>query len=537
MQFFRKYLRYPLNVLFVLRVWFSYYWFTAIGPLFGDKKFNEGLKKRHRKFAQLFFNRAIKYKGLLIKIGQIMSSRADVLPAEYIEVLSKLQDRIPPVSYEEVERTIKNELNKPIDEVFDNFAREPIASASLGQVHQAFLKDGRKVAVKVQYPGMESIVQADLSALRFALFLYSLKSRVNVKVLFEEFKRVLLGELNYMREGRFAERFRKLFGEDNRVIAPRIMWDFTSTKVLTMEFVAGEKINDFTNRETDPVRRRKIVERLVEVYAAQIFKYGFFHADPHPGNIFITANDEIVFVDFGICSELEDDTREGLRFMARAVIEFDVERMVEGIKRMGVISLDEDERRTRDLLLYAVREFKDISPKEFRDRRQISEWFNRLERYFNEVRSFQVPHKILLFLRTVTILEGHLASLDPNVNLIHIAKPHIRRFVMDDKPIAQIIVDGVVRFFNALYHLPFIAEKFLERTNRGDTYVQTADVSFARLVSLLPALFFAAMTIALLFGIPILVAYDEIKLLYPTLGASIVFFFLTIRTYYRALRR
>ncbi len=537
MDSLRLLLRYPLNALFVLRVWLSYYAWGLFGPFLGEERYQAGLKKRHRKFAERFFKRAVRYRGLLIKIGQIISSRPDIMPEEYIDILSRLQDEVPPAPFEAIRRRIESEFNRPLGELYASFDPEPLASASLGQVHRAVLHDGRTVAVKVQYPGIDGIVNADLQALRFALFLFSLRSRVRVKVLYDEFKRVINNELNYMQEGRFAERFRKLFEHDGRVLSPSIVWDFTTTRVLTMEFVTGLKINEFAAAERDPERRRRIVERLVEVYSAQIFLHGFFHADPHPGNIFITDDDKIVFVDFGICSDLDEDTRESLRYMARAVIDFDVDRMVEGARRLGVISLDEDERKTRELLVFAVREFRDISPKEYRDRRQFGEWLRRLHRYFHEVQSFQIPQNILLFLRTVSILEGHLAALDPNVNLINIAAPYIRKHVMESLSFPQSFLREAASFVRTLARIPRLLEQLLERTNRGDTFLKTGDVSMHRLVVLLPTLFFAAITITMLAGIPVFVAMDRDWLVAPLGGSAALFFLLTVRSWYRALRR
>jgi len=530
-------LRYPSNALFILRVWITYHVWGIVGQLFGESRYEAGQRWLHRSFATSFFNRAIKHKGLLIKIGQVVSSRADVMPPEYIEILSKLQDRIPPVDYEKVRLRIELELNRPIDSVFARFDKTPIASASIGQVHEAWLADGSHVAVKVQYPEIDAVVESDLRALRLAFFLFSLRARIKVGLLYEEMRKVLLGELNYVREGKFAERFRSLFEADKRVVAPRIYWEYTTTKVLTMEFVQGQKIPEFAASEKNEARRKRIIERLVDVYAAQIFQHGFFHADPHPGNIFISDQDEIVFVDFGICSELQDDTREALRFMARSIISFNVEEMVEGAKKLGVISLDEDEQRTRELLLFAVREFRDIAPKEFKDKLRYGEWLKKLHAYFHEVRSFQVPHRILLFLRTVSILEGHLAALDPQLNLIHIAKPYIKRYVMEEKRPMDFFAEELRRFALTLFRLPGHAERFLEKTNRGVTFIRTSDGSTERLVALLPAFFFAAVTCLMLFMTPVMFLLDKIPYAQAAGLSFVVFFVLTLRAYYKAVRK
>jgi ubiquinone biosynthesis protein len=304
-----------------------------------------------------------------------------------------------------------------------------------------------------------------------------------------------------------------------------------------MEFVAGEKISDFAAREKDMGRRRRIVERLVEVYSAQIFQHGFFHADPHPGNIFISDKDEIVFIDFGICSELDNNTRQGLRQMAFSIIEYDVEGMIDAAKKLGIITLGEDERKTRELLLYAVSEFKEISPKEFKNSQLINEWVSRIHEYLNDTKSFQIPHKILLFLRTVTILEGHLAALDPDLNLVQIAKPYVRKFVTEDRTAARFVMDEVFEFVKTLRRLPKEIERFLVKTNREETYIRTSDTSMQKIVALFPSLFFAIVTVVLLTGIPVMCYLDRPGFVFLNTLMSPFFLFFTVRSYFRAVNR
>ncbi|MDZ7815879.1 MAG: AarF/UbiB family protein [Planctomycetota bacterium] len=537
MEHIRKYIRYPLNVAFVVRVWLNYYIWTIVGPFFGQQNYEKRLRVMHKEYSKQFFDRAIRYRGLLIKIGQIISSRPDIMPAEYIKTLSKLQDRIPPAEYDAIKKRIEHEFSLPLEDVFPTFDPKALASASLGQVHEARLPNGDHVAVKIQYPGIEDIVQSDLKVMWIALVLFSMWKKLNIKVLYDEFRRVLLGELNYEREARFAIHFRELFGEEKNVVSPHIYVEQSTSKVLTMEFVKGEKISDFAAREKDKERRKRVVKRLVEVYSSQIFQYGFFHADPHPGNIFISDNDEIVFVDFGICSELDAATREGLRQMARSVVDLDIESMLAAARKLGIISLDEDERRTRELLVYAINEYKDMSPQEFKESEKVGEWVENVYAYLQEAKSFQIPHRILLFLRTISILEGHLATLDPHLNLLQLASPYIRKFVMDDKSNAELVLDSVKEFFKTIYRLPREAERFLQRTNRAETFVRTSDVSFEKLVALLPTIFFAMLTMVLFVGIPVMAHLDLKALLYTHILLTPFSFILTVLTYRRGLKR
>jgi predicted unusual protein kinase regulating ubiquinone biosynthesis (AarF/ABC1/UbiB family) len=247
--------------------------------------------ERRRQWARDYRAFAISLGGVWIKLGQFFSSRADVLPPDITAILSDLQDEVSPVPYNEIEQQIIRELKSAPDQFFATFDKAPRASASLGQVHFATLPSGRAVAVKVQRPGIRSIIEVDLRALRGAMSVLQgvpfIRRRVNLTALYDEFSSTLFMELDYVAEGRNAEQFAENFEGDKQVSLPAPHWPLTTMRVLTLERVGGIKINQYEELEAAGISRAQVAQKVFKVYLKQVFEDGFFHADPHPGNLYI----------------------------------------------------------------------------------------------------------------------------------------------------------------------------------------------------------------------------------------------------------
>ena len=288
-----------------LRVWVRIWLQQRSDEGEGD---SAALVEAERRFARRFVAVAVRFKGGLIKIGQVASLRVDVLPPEVSEELARLQDRVDPHPIAEVEAQIVHELGAPIASCFAAFEREPIASASLGQVHAARLPDGRKVAVKVLYPGVERSVAIDLVAVRVGIWLFDFLTVADLRTVYREIRESLLGEMDYEREGRAAEEVARNLAADPEVTAhvrvPAIHWPTTRRRVLTMEFIEGVKINDRAALAAHGLDSEEIARWAVRAFLHMIFRDGFFHCDPHPGNLLVDAEGRIGIVDFGMNKRL-----------------------------------------------------------------------------------------------------------------------------------------------------------------------------------------------------------------------------------------
>jgi len=466
---FRYRQRFLKGLLIALRILISYRISRLVSIFLPYERAVTRLSALHRRNAALIREKALEMKGVMIKVGQFLSSRKDFLPDEYIEELSQLQDQVPPHDFAEIRQRIIDELGSAPEEIFSEFEKEPIAAASLGQVHRAVLKDGREAAVKVQYPGIEEIIETDI--MMFRVLIGILRGRmgwINLRVLHEEFSKIVRTELDYVQEGRNAERFRLQFSADERVVIPRVYWDFSRGKVLTLEFVGGIKITECGVIKASGMDCRMLVSLLVETYAKMIFVHGFFHCDPHPGNIFVREGPTVVFVDFGMVQTITDATRRNLRRYANAIVENDAAGIVESLEKMEFLIEGADYGAIADVTQDLIDKYRYKTPEELKTLTvdDIGEEINTIRTVIN---NFQVPNYFILLMRTIGMLNGMAYRLNPDVNIIEIAKPYIKEFFRGGQ--AEGMNQAFVSLRKKLLELadiPSQAHTFLRKANRGD---------------------------------------------------------------------
>lgn len=451
---YRKILRFAARTM--VQVW----WFELVLPRWGLIRVVERSRtERLQRIAQRFHALAVELGGLMIKVGQFMSARLDVLPPEVTKELEGLQDEVPPVDFESIRALAEAELGVPLEQVFSYIDDVPLAAASLGQAHRARLSaigavdaGMTDVVMKIQRPGIDQVVEVDLSALRrIAGWLSRVKivsRRVDMPALVEEFAATSLEEIDYLHEAANAERFAENFAEDPRVSVPAVIWERVTRRVLTLEDVTAIKINDVTGLTAAGIDPHEVAATFAAVMFDQLFEDGFFHADPHPGNIFVTPRPRrtegtvteddapawtLTFIDFGMMGEAPERLRQGLQKLLIAAASRNGKGLVDSIREVGVLlpSADTTELERGMTQLFArfggmgFTELQEVDPREFRD---FAAEFGETVRAL----PVQLPENFLLIIRAMSLTSGVCSALEPGFNIWNAIEPYAARLIRDE---------------------------------------------------------------------------------------------------------
>ncbi len=379
----------------------------------------------HRRNAEHVFQTATKLSGLLIKVGQMIGARADVFPDEYVEVLSRLHDTLPPQPFPIVRHTIEAELGRKIEDVFAELNPTAIAAASLAQVHRGRLHDGRDVAVKVQYPEIEEVVDVDLRNLRLlARVAGRLLRDYDFTSIVDELSETAPRELDFINEGHNAEKSAANFANQADILVPKIYWEHTTKRVLVMEFMEGFKITDLAAMSAAGIKPNAIVRLLSESYLRQILTHGFFHADPHPGNLFIQPGPKLVIVDFGLAKQLSPTFLRGFIRLNLAMTTADRSGLAQAFRDLGFRT-----RRDDDAVFDALGETMitrlSRNGELNRDRPQLWELQERMMRVFRENPIVRVPGEFLYVGRVLGLLSGLSAQLGADIDLMAVLREQL----------------------------------------------------------------------------------------------------------------
>jgi predicted unusual protein kinase regulating ubiquinone biosynthesis (AarF/ABC1/UbiB family) len=410
------------------RVYLGYKAITIRQRRFGFPPEEAEARRRahHHWSAHELHDLAVRQQGLLIKFGQILGSRPDLIPDEYVAILSRLQDQVPPRPFPVIERQITRELGRPLADVFSRFDREPIASASLAQVHRATLKDGRTVAVKVQYPGIWEIVRTDLDSIRFLLrILAALERNLDFGPIIEEISRNVPVELDFINEGHNAELIADNFATRREIIVPRIHWEYTTHRLLVMEFLEGIKITDVDALQTAGIDLQAVSELVTGTYCEQLFLHGMFHADPHPGNLFVRPGPQLVMLDFGLCRKLDDQFRLGYAKLVNAMITGNALEMVRAFRDLG-FRVKHAEDPTPYLAMGRAFMESSAPGRAYADPDLVAEANARIAQAVRANPLVEVPREFLLIMRVAGLLSGLGKHLDSHVDVIGTFLPYTR---------------------------------------------------------------------------------------------------------------
>ncbi len=504
-------------------------WWDVVLPHIGFGGLSRRTRaQRLKRIAASFRKLAIQMGGVLIKVGQFLSARLDVLPDEITDELSGLQDEVEPESFANVRMVIEQQFGRPLEEVYDFFEVSPLASASIGQVHRARLFPSAEdreaetvpppVVVKVQRAHIEEIVATDLSALRVVgrwIQRYPpVRRRADVPALLEEFSRSLYEETDYLHEGRNAEIFAKNFAGCDEVEVPAVYWEETTQRVLTLEDVYSIKITDYADIEAAGINRSQVAHRLVDTYLKQIFEDHFFHADPHPGNLFVMPVKpayegaqpgwKLIFVDFGMTGEIGPKLLQGLRDALIAVATRDPNRLIHSYQELGILLPGANIELLQRATAEVFERFWGKTTTEIiqQGREQMVEVAQDFKELLYEM-PFQLPENMILLGRCLSILNGICTGLDPNFDIWQHLVPYAQKLVESEQGGRWSFLLGEVgSTLSALVTLPRRADSLMARMESGRMEVRIPELSqqIIHLEHTLRRLVWAVMFAAMLIG-------------------------------------
>jgi predicted unusual protein kinase regulating ubiquinone biosynthesis (AarF/ABC1/UbiB family) len=435
-----------------------------------------------------FRQMAIKLGVLMIKLGQFLSARADLLPEQALSVLASLQDEVPPEPFEHVLSVIEEEQGRPADEIFRVLESQCTAAASIGQVHKAVLAStGETVAVKVQRPGIETLVRMDLGALKFVIWLITrfidTNSFIDLWGLFREFQRTVYTEIDFSAEAKHARRFREMFVDEPAIYIPRVYEEYVTRHMLVLEWIDGIKINDYARLDACSINRLEVARRTVNAYFRQFFEEGFFHADPHPGNIFVKRGSKpgepvIAFVDFGMVGNITRPMRRAMRELFLGLIARDTHMVVSALLKLGFIGAGANTTVIERSLAVLLEEYHGLTLGQFRDLNMADLAQDVIGLLYGQ--PFHIPAQFAFSGRAVSTLVGVTTGLAPDFNFVEEAKPYARHFLGLDVEGAgetlQELARQLLETGRILLTLPRSIERLITKVENGQVEVRLGNL-------------------------------------------------------------
>jgi ubiquinone biosynthesis protein len=481
----------PLRVRSIRAYWTtfvviaSYLWLKFRARFHSDVWVDDRMRRVNLRNARRIEKTIIELQGLFIKVGQLISIMTNFLPEEFRRELEGLQDAVPPRPFKDIESRLIEEHGKPPTEMFSYFEPRPIASASIGQVHLARLKDGTKVAVKVQYPDIEEVVRRDLNTLRriFRIIGWFVPYQ-GLEELYREIRSIIMEELDYREEAQNAKRVAANFVGRTDVAFPHVVEELSTHRVLVTHFEAGCKITDRAAVKQLGLDRGELARQVVEIYCQQIFTDGVYHADPHPGNLLVRANDgappTIVFLDFGAVAEIPGNVRAGIVELIQGALTRDTRRIVTAMKTMGFVARGANEQMFEQVIEYFHERFqenisleslnlKDIKFDPQKGLESVAD-LRRMDISLRELSAnFHVPKEIIILERTLLLLMGLCTELDPTLNPMTVIRPYLERFVLGEEgDWSQLLVETSKDLVMSVTALPADIRKFMRAAHAGE---------------------------------------------------------------------
>ncbi|ERM93147.1 2-polyprenylphenol 6-hydroxylase [Caldanaerobacter subterraneus] len=409
-----------------------------------------------------------------IKMGQILSTRSDILPKDIIKELEKLQDKAPAFSFDEVKSVIQNEFGESLEEAYAEFEPTPLAAASIAQVHKALLWSRKTVVVKVQRPGIEKIIDQDMRILEDIAKFVDNHTRYgkiyNFTKMVEDFRKRLEEELDFRIEGENAEKFKKNFLKDKKVKIPSIIWTHTTRRVLTMEYIGGIPLNDFNAIDEAGLDRGAIARNLAKSVLNQILRDGFFHGDPHPGNIMVLQNGTIAFLDFGMVGSLSPERKRQFSKMLLGIVYKNSRMIIESIIDLNAVTLNVNMKK----LEKDINNLRDRYVEIPLEKLKVGEVLNGI---FDLVFSYNIviPNEFNMLAKSLITLEGIVEKLDPKISVLEVAKPIAKQLIprmFSTQHMKEEIINATMDYSRLIKELPSFLLNFLRKTEEENYAVE-----------------------------------------------------------------
>ncbi len=478
--------------IFVLTFWFKL-WRNGKKWTYRGGYTEEKLSQRRKKQAIWIRETFLELGPTFIKVGQLFSTRADLFPSEYVEELSKLQDRVPAFTYEQAASIVEKDLGKPVTQLYRSFDPTPLAAASLGQVHKAVLHSGEEVVVKIQRPGLKKLFTIDLAILKQITRYFHHHPRWgrgrDWLGIYEECSRILWLETDYLNEGRNADTFRRNFrNHQDWVKVPRVYWRYSSPRTLTLEYLPGIKISHYEALEAAGLDRKLLAKLGAKAYLHQLLDDGFFHADPHPGNIAVNPDGSLIFYDFGMMGQIKANVREQLMETLFGIAQKDGDRVLNSLVELGALTRVDDMGPVRRSIQFMLDNFMD-KPFENQSISQISD--DLYEIAYDQ--PFRFPATFTFVMRAFSTLEGVGKGLDPEFNFMEVAQPFAMQFMTNgNMSNGSSIIDELGRqaaqVSSTALNLPRRIEDTIEKLERGDLRVRVRSSESDRLLRRMSAI-------------------------------------------------
>ncbi|WP_025209776.1 ABC1 kinase family protein [Hippea sp. KM1] len=419
-----------------------------------------------------------------VKFGQLMSTQEGILPLSFIEELKKLQDDVEPFGFEEVKSIIESQLGKSIDDIFDEFDEKPEASASLGQVHKARLKNGEYVAVKIQRPNIEEIISSDMFLLRQLGLLISKRIKqffhFDIMPLIDEFDKTIHREMDYEVEAHYIEVFKKNFSRFDYVYVPKVYWEYTTQKIITMEYIFGYKATNKKLLEEKGFDLKDLAVKGAKVFWYQIFDVGLFHADPHPGNIIIMEDGRICYIDYGMVGKINDDDRMSLIEMISGFIEKDADRIIYSIDNFTSSRQNTNQEELKNDIDELIEMYHSLPLKRMNLSRMLREIFSILRKH-----DILIKRSSSRLLRAIIIADGVGRDFNPDFNFTEIAAPYFKRFAKkfySPIRILSILLKPSPDYILAAKKLPSTTKHLIDTLQKGSLRVEVGVDEFPRMI-------------------------------------------------------
>ncbi|AEM79200.1 2-polyprenylphenol 6-hydroxylase [Thermoanaerobacter wiegelii] len=443
-----------------------------------------------------------------IKMGQILSTRPDILPKDLIKELEKLQDKVPAFSFDEVKSVIQNEFGESLEEAYAEFEPTPLAAASIAQVHMAKLWSGKTVVVKVQRPGIEKIIAQDMRILEDIAKFVDNRTKYgklyNFTKMVEDFKKRLEEELDFRIEGENAEKFKKNFLKDKKVKIPSILWTHTTRRVLTMEYIDGIPLNDFNAIDEAGLDRGAIARNLAKSVLNQILRDGFFHGDPHPGNIMVLGDGTIAFLDFGMVGSLSPERKRQFSKMLLGIVYKNSRMITESIIDLNAVTLNVNMKKLEKDINNLRNRYVEIPLEKLKVGEVLNGVFDLVFSY-----NIVIPNEFNMLAKSLITLEGIVEKLNPKISVLEVAKPIAKQLIpkmFSTQHMKEEIINATMDYSRLIKELPSFLLNFLRKTEEENYAVELKIRDFESLEKRVDKVFNRLSTSIILLALSIVIA-------------------------------